>query len=263
LSWRVSREPALLMGGGRALLMQVTHPLVGAGVEQHSNYQADPWSRLFSTLDTVFRIMFGTVEQSEQAAARLHRRHTSVNGVASDGTPYDALDPDLLLWVWATLADSALLIYERCFGRLGADDGQRFLDEQTLLAHACGVPEGKCPATYRDFADYVEEMIATQLRPTPTAIAVAAQLRRPPLPVVLRSIAAGPLTLVTAGTLPPQLRDELGFHWSPKHDKALRAFFGATRAQRLIPRRVREYPITVASRSDQPLQPPRWLVGQR
>ena len=87
----------MLMGGGRALLLQVTHPLVAAGVEQHSNYKADPWSRLFATLDTVFRIMFGTSEQSADAAARLRRRHSVVNGTSPDGTAYDALDPTLLL----------------------------------------------------------------------------------------------------------------------------------------------------------------------
>jgi uncharacterized protein (DUF2236 family) len=251
------------MGGGRALLLQVTHPLVGAGVEQHSNYQADPWSRLFATLDTVFRMMFGTDEESERAAARLHRRHTAVNGVAADGTPYDALDPDLLLWVWATLADTALLIYERCFGRLTDDDRQRFLDEQCLLAIACGVPDARCPSTYGDFADYVEAMIATQLRATSTAREVAAQLRRPPLPAALRAIAAGPVTLVTAGTLPPRLRDELGFAWGPRQDKALRLFFAASRAQRLVPRRLRELPITVAARSETPLRAPNWLVRHR
>jgi uncharacterized protein (DUF2236 family) len=262
MSWRVSREPALLMGGGRALLLQVTHPSVGAGVEQHSNYQADPWSRLFSTLDTVFRMMFGTPEQSEQAGARLHRRHLSVNGVASDGTAYDALDPDLLLWVWATLVDTGLGIYERCFGELSLTDRQRYLDEQKLLAIACGVPAGACPDTYREFVDYVETVIETRLSATPTALEVAAQLRRPPLPKAIRGLAAAPITLVTAGTLPPQLRAALGFAWGPRHDKAFHAFFAATLAQRLVPRGLREYPITVASRRETPLRPPTWLVGK-
>jgi uncharacterized protein (DUF2236 family) len=167
-----------------------------------------------------------------------------------------------LLWVWATLADTALLIYERCFGPLTPDRRQRFLDEQTLLAIACGVPEGACPSTHREFADYVGAMIVDTLRATPTAVEVATSLRRPPLPAAIRAMAAAPVTLVTAGTLPPRLRDDLGFRWGPRHDKALRAFFAATRAQRLVPRRVRHMPITSAARSEQPMRPPKWLVRQ-
>jgi uncharacterized protein (DUF2236 family) len=252
----------LLLAGGRALLLQVTHPLVGAGVEQHSNYQADPWSRLFSTLDTMFRITFGTPEQSANAATRLQRRHTSVKGVADDGTPYDALDPTLLIWVWATLVDSALAVYERCFGDLPAAHRERFVEEGKLIAYACGVPVGGCPASYQDFTAYIADVTAHQLQPTKTAVEVAAQLRRPPLPAALRGVAAGPLSLVTAGLLPATLRRDLGFEWSTRHDAALRAFFAATKAQRLLPRVARELPVTVAARRETPLRPPKWLVAQ-
>ncbi|MDT4996839.1 MAG: hypothetical protein QOD45_907, partial [Pseudonocardiales bacterium] len=260
VTWRVNREPALLLGGGRALLLQVTHPLVGAGVEQHSNYQADPWSRLFSTLDTMFRITFGTPEQSAHAATRLQRRHVAVQGTASEGTPYRALDPDLLVWVWATLTDTSLVIYERCFGPLPAARREQFVEEGKLIAYACGVPEGGCPAHYGDFRAYVDEMSRTALCATPTAVEVARQLRHPLLPAVLRGLAAKPLTLVTAGLLPAHLRTDLGFAWTPRHDRALDRFFAAAKAQRAIPRRVRELPVNLAARRETPLRPPKWLV---
>src|SRR5437016_11697134 len=97
LTWRVNREGALLLGGGRALLLQVAHPLVAAGVAQHSNYREDPWGRLYRTLDTVTTIVFGTNEESEEAADRLRRVHSRVTGKADDGRPYEANDPDLLM----------------------------------------------------------------------------------------------------------------------------------------------------------------------
>src|SRR5919197_1242574 len=65
---RVSRELLLLLGGGRALLMQVAHPLVAAGVAEHSDYRENPWARLFRTLDVTTRIVFGDAETSRQAA---------------------------------------------------------------------------------------------------------------------------------------------------------------------------------------------------
>lgn len=260
LSWRIALEPSLLMVGGRALLMQVTHPLVAAGVAQHSNYKADPWSRLFSTLDTVSTMSFSDPAASARAGQRLQRRHRAVNGVAEDGTPYDALDPTLLLWVWATLVDSALVIYERSLGPLDVAVKQRYLDEQKLLGYACGIPAGGCPESYAEFAEYVDGIVRDVLRPTTVAREVAEQLRRPPLPAALRTLAGAPLGLVTAGLLPPSLRYDLGFVWGPRQERAFAAFFALVHAQRAVPGRVRRYPAAVASRRDTPLRPPKWLV---
>src|SRR5205085_5742513 len=106
LTWRVNREGVLLLGGGRALLLQVAHPLVAAGVAQHSNYREDPFGRLFRTLDTVTTIVFGATPDAHEAAARLRRIHERVKGVADDGTPYQATDHDLIMWVHATLVDT-------------------------------------------------------------------------------------------------------------------------------------------------------------
>src|SRR5436190_14118997 len=111
--WRVNGEWALLLGGGRALILQVAHPLVAAGVAQHSGYREDPWGRLYRTLDVTTRIVFGDAATSRAAARELRAVHARVRGRADDATPYDARDPDLLLWVWATLVDTSLLVYTR------------------------------------------------------------------------------------------------------------------------------------------------------
>ncbi len=218
LTWRVNREGVLLLGGGRALLLQVAHPLVAAGVSQHSNYREDPFGRLFRTLDTVTTIVFGSTPEAHEAAARLHRVHTRVKGEADDGTPYLATDPELIMWVHATLVDTSLLVYQTYVGHLSFADCERYYDEQKLLGEQYGVPVAAQPATYRDFNDYVDEVVnGGTLQVTDALRDVAAATMRPRLPVPLVGRPAVEyLNLVTAALLPAWLRDELGLSWSPR-----------------------------------------------
>jgi uncharacterized protein (DUF2236 family) len=231
------------MGGGRALLLQVAHPLVAAGVAQHSDYQLHPWKRLTRTLDTTIKIVFADRETSERAAARLTRRHANVRGAAADGAAYDARDPALLLWVWATLVDTSLTLYEACLPPLDAGERERFYAEQQLFAHACGIPEGGCPPRYADFTHYLARMIADELRVTEPALAVRDAIAGAAVAAPLRPLLA-PHTLVTAGLLPPGLRAAYGFEWSPRHQRRLDAWLRLTGAvTRAVPRRVRELPV--------------------
>ena len=249
VTWRVNHEPAAFMGGGRALLLQVAHPLVAAGVEQHSNYEADPWGRLYGTLDTVVKIVFGDAERSEEAAARLQRRHDQVKGVSEDGMAYDAHDPELLLWVWATLVDTARLLYERCVRPLSEEERERYYQEQKLFAYACGVPEGACPDGHTDFVAYFSRMVADELRVTSGARAVAHALVHPPIPGPLRPLFA-PTVLVTAGLLPGRVRAEYGFAWGPRRQRRLEAWLTAMRwSMRMMPRAIRALPVELTATS--------------
>jgi len=97
VTWRVNREGVLLLGGGAALVLQVAHPLVAAGVAEFSNYREDPWGRLYRTLDLTTRIVFGDTETALEAGERIRNVHTRVHGVTKEpggrypaGTPYDA-----------------------------------------------------------------------------------------------------------------------------------------------------------------------------
>jgi len=93
VSWKVLAEPAALLGGGRAVLLQVAHPKVGAGVEQHSGYARDPSARLFRTVDVMAKLSFASPEVSARQARLLERVHRRVVGTTDDGQPYEALDP--------------------------------------------------------------------------------------------------------------------------------------------------------------------------
>ena len=113
-AWRLNREATLLLGAGpRALLMQLAHPLVAEGVAQHSNFRANPWQRLRATLRSYLTIVYGDTRQARAEIGRLNRFHREVEGPVQDptarrafGSAYSARDPDLSLWVHATLIDA-------------------------------------------------------------------------------------------------------------------------------------------------------------
>lgn len=259
VSWKVAAEPVVFLGGGRALLLQVAHPKVAAGVEHHSTYASDPWARLFRTVDVMTKLAFASPEVSAEQARLLDRMHSKVVGTTADGEPYDARDPELLRWVWATLADTALLVYERVFPRLSSAERDAYYEEWKLVAHACGVPEGGCPTTWGEFCADVEQVIRDDLRATPEARKVVHATMVPPLPSPLRAVAAPAHQLMTVGLLPPGLREEFGFSWDARRERQLRRTFAQVRMlMKVTPRLAREVPSRYTLRRQAPLQIP-WL----
>lgn len=255
----VNAEPVVFAGGGRALLLQVAHPGVGAGVEQHSTYASDPWGRLFRTVDVMMKLSFGSPEVSARQARLLARMHRRVVGTDDLGNRYDAMDPALQLWVWATLVDTAVLLYELVHGALTPDEKDRFYQESKLVAHGCGVPEGRCPATWGEFQAYVERVVAEDLHVTDAARSVAWASLLPPLPPPLDRLSAGPMNLFTIGLLPPTVREQYGFEWDAGKERQLRRMLSVVRVtQRVVPRPVRELGARIAVQQQRPLRLP-WL----
>jgi uncharacterized protein (DUF2236 family) len=240
VTWRVNREAILLLGGGRALLLQVAHPLVAAGVIQHSSFETDPLGRLYRTIVVTTKIVFGDARTSAEAAEGLKRVHSGVTGVARNGSPYAANDPDLLLWVWATLVDTSLLIYRRYVGPLDDAEVERYYREQTRFAAAVGVPKGHYPPDYRAFRDYFQSTLSS-LRPTEDSHRIADSILRPPA-LPLRPL--GPLArLATVGLLPEELRARFGLEWSPRREQLLNASSATIRRlMPILPGFAREFP---------------------
>ena len=230
MTWRVNREGALLIGGGRALILQVAHPLVGAGVAEHSNYREDPWGRLYRTLDLTTKIAFGTTEVAEKASQRIANVHKRVRGVTTEdggrfpkGTAYDASTPELLMWVHATLVDTSLLVYQRYVGALTIGEQQRYYEEQKLMGEKFGIPSEHQPATFAQFNEYVDDMLRSD------SIAVTDALRdvvdatlHPRIPRLARPVMEA-FNLATVGLLPPKLREGLGLPWGPGRERMLAA----------------------------------------
>jgi uncharacterized protein (DUF2236 family) len=250
VTWRVNREGVLLAGGGAALILQAAHPLVAAGVAAHSDYRQDPWGRLYRTLDLTSKVVFGEMRTAEEAARRIRAAHERVQGVTPEnggryakGTSYRANDPELLMWVHATLVRTALDVYQRGVGPLTIADQRRYYDEQKTLAEMFGVPRERMPDTFAAFNRYLEDTLESD------RIAATAALRdvvdatlRPRLPLVARPLVEA-LSLTTVGLLPERLREELGLPWSPTRERLLEASWASVRRiMPALPILLREFP---------------------
>jgi uncharacterized protein (DUF2236 family) len=250
VTWRVNREGVLLVGGGAALVLQVAHPLVAAGVAEHSNYREDPWGRLYRTLDLTTKIVFGSTEVAEEAAGRIRHVHKRVNGVTTEpggrypaGTPYDARDPELLMWVHATLVNTSLQVYQTYVGPLPIAEQQAYYEEQKTLADQVGVPRDHQPDTLADFNAYFREMVESdRIAATDALRDVVDATLRPELPFVMRPLVEA-LNLATVALLPERLRDELGLPWSANRRRVFEASrVVLARLLPVLPRIMREFP---------------------
>jgi uncharacterized protein (DUF2236 family) len=248
--WRVNREGSLLIGGGAAAILQVAHPLVAAGVGEHSRYDTDPWGRLYRTLNITTAITFGTTPVAQKAARAIQMAHKRVNGELPwdagrfpAGTPYDANDPELQMWVHATLVATGLTVYTRWIGDLTIAEQRRYYEEQKTMGEAFGVPRDMQPATLPEFFDYYDAMMESDtLAPTPILHAVADSILRPKLPLGGRPVSDA-VALATAGLLTPRWRKELGLPWGPNRERVLDASrFLLRRTLPLLPRVAREFP---------------------
>jgi len=223
---RVNAEPVILLGGGRAVLMQLAHPSVAAGVDEHSGFASDPFRRLRQTISAMATIVYGSERDARATAAALAAVHHRVRGLA-----YSADDPALLLWVHATLVDTALRTYRRFLGGLAVDEAEIYYAESMVLAELLGVPLDRQPPDLAAFRTYVRATVG-ELAVSDTARRLAAEVLHPRLPLV-----TGPLVelarQVTVGLLPPPLRSQFGFPWGWAQETALATTSAAVR--RLLP----------------------------
>ena len=235
----VAREGALLAGGARAILLQVAHPAVGRGVAEHSDFADRPLDRLRATLTYVYCVSFGTPEEIERVAATVTAAHRKVAGTGSR-----ASDPELQLWVAATLYDTALLVYQDLFGPLDPGRAEKVYEQYAVLGTALQVPDGMWPADRAAFATYWRHMIDT-LVVSDHARRVTQDLfsaQRAPLPLK----AAMPVNrFLTTAWLPDPIRSQYGLRWSDgdQHRYDLLKRVGSP-LYRLLPVPLREAPKT-------------------
>jgi len=237
---RVNAETALLLGGQRALLLQIAHPDVAAGVADHSDFQESPFDRLWRTLGAMLEVVFGDADQAAGAATRVGGVHAGVHGRRGDHG-YDARDPQLLLWVHATIVDTGLRAYEAFVHPLPRSVQERYYAEMKLVAAAFGVPEGLQPPGLVDFERYLEDALG-RLTVTSQARELARDVLFPPVSPVLRP-ATATLRLATAGLLPGRIRDAYALEWARTRSWRFRCLEAATRyVVPVLPSRVRRWP---------------------
>jgi uncharacterized protein (DUF2236 family) len=225
--WRVNREAVLLGSGPAALLLQLAHPLVAEGVAAHSDFASDPFARLRRTLRTTLAMVFGDGPTAELAVADLNRIHARVRGpvldpqasAATGAGHYRALDPELLLWVQATLVIMSVRAYDRWVGSLTSAERDRLWLESRLAGERLGIPLSASPRSWSELLEWFERQMAPggPVVVTDTARRLAASIVRPPLP-----FAPGPLVdlavLPGLALLPPGIRGGYGIAWSRRQE---------------------------------------------
>jgi uncharacterized protein (DUF2236 family) len=252
VAWKVGRETAVLLGGARAVLMQLAHPLVALGVSEHSSYMSDPFGRAERTFMHGEWLMFGSMEKARRTAREINRLHKGVHGTLPieagafhSGTLYDARYPELLLWVHATLVDTLLLCYQLFIGPLTNTEQDDYYQQSKEVAHLLGLLPEKMPRTVQDLKTYVRNMVESdQLAATPQARRLVQQVMFPPAPAILRPAMHFNYQL-TCALLPEPVRRIYGFEWSERRQRVFDlSAWGMRQVLPRFPMSLRELPVT-------------------
>jgi uncharacterized protein (DUF2236 family) len=230
----IGAEPAIYLGAGRALLLQLAHPQIARAVSEHSRFGRESLNRLTGTLTFITVVVFGTRTEADQVIARARRIHAHIAGPG-----YDATDPALQTWVNATLVDTALLCYARAYGPVPPGLAEGYYQDAVRVGELLGVPPGTTPPDYGAFRCYVTGMTNT-LRVSGAGRRLGyAVLRGDGLPPLLKP-ALPAFRLITTGLLPEPIRSQYGLPWSAVQDRMLStALRGGGLASTAIPGRLR------------------------
>lgn len=259
ISHRVNREAVVVLGWGRAILLQLAHPLVAAGVGAHSGFDAGALAyvrRMRRTIGAMLSLTFGTEPEVRETAGRIKAIHHRVHGRLDcavggypAGTPYDATDPALLAWVHATLIDSQLRTYALFVGPLPRDEEDRYCAEAAQVGPLLGVAASELPDTKSRLDGYLERMQREdRLAVGEGARRLAGALLAPPgRRWVAPALWLGRLT--TVGLLPAPIRGAYGFPWRARDARRLRSAAAVLRAaRRVTPPLLREWPVARRAR---------------
>ena len=238
--WRVNREMVLLLGGGAALLSQVAHPLVAAGVYEHSGFREQPLRRLYGTVTAMQRMIYGPRQVAEETAARIRGIHRRIHGhlpldsaAFPKGTRYDACDPALLLWVHSTLVGTAVSTYETFFPPLSPAEREDYYQESKLIGRLVGLGLHQLPGGWTDFETYYHGVLdGNTLDVTSMTRELAHHILYPPVSWVPH-VAGDVLSIATVALLPQALRDRYALPWSDRRQLAWR--FASRTIRRVLP----------------------------
>jgi uncharacterized protein (DUF2236 family) len=251
-TWKIASEVVINLGGARAVLMQIAHPLVAMGVSEHSSYVTDPFGRTEHTFMLGQMLTFGSIATARDAARTINRLHTHVHGKLPDaagtyssGTPYRASDPELLLWVFATLIDTILYTYPIFIGPLSLQEQEQYYQESKTLGHLLGLSHADMPSNVQDLCQYVSEMVHSgRLAATPQSRQLARHVLFPRTPAFLRPL-LHMNAQVTSALLPQPIREIYGIEWSPRQQRAFElSMRGLRTVTPRLPLSLRILPIT-------------------
>jgi uncharacterized protein (DUF2236 family) len=245
----VNAERLVLLAWSRAILLQLAHPLIAAGVHEHSGFRASPRAaaaRLHHTVKSMLALTFGDDHARAETIETIRGIHRRVNGTLPEtagiflaGTRYSAEDPALLLWVHATLLESVPLVFSRLVHPLTESDHDTYCVEAAPVAIALGARAEDVPRSRKALDRYIADTYASG------AIAVSTQARELAAAIIhppggaLVAPAAWLNQILTVGLLPPHVRDQYGFRWAPSQERALAMTLGGIRTmRRAMPRQL-------------------------
>jgi len=236
--WQRTSDIRLFGAAGYALLLQVAHPTVGAGVRQFSSYQGDPWSRLSRTAHFLLTMIYRGPEASAAFARRLREMHKDIKGTLPDGRRYHALEPEAFAWVHATLVDAIVQGNARFGVAMSPDERARFYEDFRRLGLSYGVRERDLPTSWDGFREYFDEMVRTRLENTDAVQDLIGTSYRgtpsPGLPGFVWRIVGGPfgraMRVSGLALLPLPLRERFGVRWTERHERAARRIASVMRA---------------------------------
>jgi uncharacterized protein (DUF2236 family) len=250
---RVNGERGVLAGWSRAILLQLAHPLIAAGVAEHSSVRASPAtavSRLHQTVRAMLGLTFGDAARRDRTIEQIREIHRRVNGTLAvgvgpfpAGTRYSAEDPDLLVWVHATLLDSTVLAYEGLGGALTAADRDAYCRDSADVAIALGARPDDVPRDWSALGRYVEAMVASDtLTVGDEARAVASAVLGGRLAVLTGPVAWGN-RLLTTGWLPERIRAQYDLRWTSRDERRFgRLLVWMRRTRPWMPRAIAIWP---------------------
>ncbi len=224
MTWRIYREPGILIGSYRALLLQVAHPAVGAGVAFYSNFQKDYLGRAYRTFFNMSSIFFGSRKEALRVAGQLHRMHYRIKGqyrnAQGQSIAYCANQPELLCWILATLVDTSIRSYEHLHGPLSAADKEIFFQESQITAQLMGIPLSSYPESYEDFCHYFQQMLQSKvLAVGATGLDLSEAILRGPF-----FWGSSIIRLFATGLLPASLRQAYRLPWTERQEKRLQTY---------------------------------------
>jgi uncharacterized protein (DUF2236 family) len=237
---RVHREFAVALSGPRALLMQAAHPVAFEGFFAHTGALDEPYERLARTAAVMNTIAFGSRADADRATRRVRIMHSRVRGELQRpagrfpaGTPFAADDPELLLWVLASLVDSALVFYDKYVASLSQAERDAYWQDYRVIGRLFGLEDDQMPADIDAFDAYMDDMLnGSDLFVTSAARELALQIvMRPPVGLAKRPVLEL-VNFITVGLLPVGLRRQFGLSWDPLRSLMLRG--GAEYAKRVL-----------------------------
>jgi uncharacterized protein (DUF2236 family) len=243
LIWKINRERINLMGGGRALLLQLAHPWVSAGVEQHSKVKTDLIGRYRRTFHNIRGMVFGDLKTALKCAKAVYEVHKKVKGRSGENTEYFANNEKVLMWVHSTLWDTSVKMYELFIRKLSDEELEHYYQDTKFFAYLFGISDETLPENWKAFTRYTKCMCngdTNELKINNNTMALAEHIFNPS---ILLKLPGKFYKSFTTHILPESVRKLYKLEYGLKQKFIYESIYQTLKpAYRLLPKRLRYVP---------------------